>query len=84
MFGAEVNPLPPIANENAATLRAGEERTFSAAGRPQATARPRTVAEGTALAMLRSGLSFMDAAQSSGLPVERVMALWAARERPPT
>jgi hypothetical protein len=84
MIGADVNPLPPIANENEARLPSAEERTFSRSERPRATARPQTVAEGTALAVLRSGLSFMDAAQSSGLPVERVMALWREQERPGT
>jgi hypothetical protein len=82
MFGAEVNPLPPVANENEAALSAREERSFSVSERPQTTARPQTVAESTALGMLRSGLSFLDAAQSSGLPVERVMALWAEQNRP--
>jgi hypothetical protein len=82
MLGTEVNPLPPVANENEATLSAGEERSFSPSERPQTSARPQAVAEGTALAMLRSGLSFLDAAQSSGLPVGRVMTLWTEQARP--
>lgn len=35
-----------------------------------------TQAERLALAILRSGLSYADAAQQSGLTVKTVMALW--------
>lgn len=39
-----------------------------------------TVSESLALAMLRGGCSYDDAAKTSGLSVERVMALWAERK----
>jgi hypothetical protein len=82
MFGAEIHPLPPVANENVAPRGAGEARSFAVTAPPETAARPPAVAEGMALAMLRSGRSFMEAAESSGVPVERVMALWAAQDRP--
>ena len=40
-----------------------------------------TQQERLALAMLRGGYSYDDAAQASGLPVEHVMRLWASDQR---
>lgn len=41
------------------------------------------IAEQTALAVLRAGRSFADAAQASGLSVERVIELWAHESKEP-
>ena len=76
MMRGELSPLPRAANENWAARELGEDRSFCAPEAAQTPPPAAAVAERTALAMLRCGVSFMDAAQSSGLPVKRVMALW--------
>jgi hypothetical protein len=60
---------------------AAETRSFAPANsnsRPAASAPELSVAETSALGMLRCGRSFAEAAESCGLDVRRVMQLWSA------
>lgn len=63
-------------NDNQIEPLAIERRSFSDIDPKRAPAPPLSTAERTALGMLRCGRSFMEAAESSGVRVERVMALW--------
>ncbi len=80
------NPLEDLLAERAAELR---RFRVVAGGRPYASyplATAMTAMESVALAMLRGGCSFDDAANASGLSVERVTGLWSDRgasPRPP-
>ena len=55
--------------------RPGEPRSFEPANEDP------SVAETMALAMLRFGMSFAQAAEKSGVSMERVMRLWAQKWR---
>ena len=62
------------------TATSAEPRTFVHANTntPDPAQPEFTVAEKSALAMLRCGRSFGEAAESCGLEVQRVMQLWKA------